>query len=91
MREINGGVKATYKQSHEIMKDYRSAKWLVNRNAVDIVSGAMYLSGGESFMARTPLLCLYRDGRAGPFMQPHSPFDARDYLSNVLLGMYPEA
>jgi alkylation response protein AidB-like acyl-CoA dehydrogenase len=91
MRETNGGVEATYEQSHEIMKDYQTAKWVVNRNAIDIVSGAMDLSGGGGFMAHNPLSRLYRDVRAGPFMQPHSPIDARDYIGDVLLGMYPEA
>ena len=91
MRETNGGVEASYEQSHEIMKDYQTAKWVVNRNAIDIVSGAMDLSGGGGFMAHNPLSRLYRDVRAGPFMQPHSPIDARDYIGDVLLGMYPEA
>ena len=90
MRETNGGADATYEQGHEIMKDYQSAKWVVNRNAIDIVSRAMDLSGGGGFMARNPLSRLYRDVRAGPFMQPHSPIDARDYVGNVLLGTYPE-
>ena len=72
------------------MKNYQSAKWVVNRNAIDIVSRAMDLSGGGGFMARNPLSRLYRDVRAGPFMQPHSPIDARDNVGNVLLGTYPE-
>ena len=59
------------------MKNYQSAKWVVNRNAIDIVSRAMDLSGGGGFMARNPLSRLYRHVRAGPFMQPHSPIDAR--------------
>jgi alkylation response protein AidB-like acyl-CoA dehydrogenase len=86
-----GGAAATYEQGHEIMKDYQSAKWVVNRNAIDIVSQAMDLSGGGGFMARNPLSRLYRDVRAGPFMQPYSPIDARDYMGKVLLGAYPEA
>ena len=63
------------------MKDYQSAKWVVNRNVIDIDSG---------FMTRNPVSRFYRDVRAGPFMQPHSPIDARDYVGNVLLGTYPE-
>lgn len=89
MRETNYGVDATYKQGHEIMKDYQSAKWVVNRNVIDIVSPAMDLSGGGDFMARNPLSRLYRDVRVGPFMQPYSPNDARDYVGNVLLGTHP--
>ena len=91
MQETGGGAKATYEQGHELMKDYQSAKWVVNRNAIDIVSQAMDLFGGGGFMVRNPLTRLYRDVRAGPFMQPYSPIDARDYMGRVLLGAYPDA
>jgi alkylation response protein AidB-like acyl-CoA dehydrogenase len=91
MTETKGGATATYEQGHELMKDYQSAKWVVNRHAIDIVSQAMDLSGGGGFMARNPLSRLYRDVRAGPFMQPYSPIDAREYMGKVLLGAYPEA
>ena len=72
------------------MKDYQSAKWVANRNAIAIVSQAMDLFGGGGYMAKNPLTRLYRDVRAGPFMQPHSPIDARDYVGRVLLEAYPE-
>ncbi len=91
MTATKGGATATYEQGHELMKDYQSAKWVVNRNAIDIVSQAMDLSGGGGFMARNPLSRLYRDVRAGPFMQPYSPIDAREYMGKVLLGAYPDA
>jgi len=84
------GQNAGYEQGHELMKDYQSAKWVVNQNAIAIVSQAMDLSGGGGFMARNPLSRLYRDVRAGPFMQPYSPIDARDYMGRVLLGNYPK-
>lgn len=90
MAATDEGRQATYEAGHELMKDYQSAKWIVNRNAIDIVSQAMDLSGGGGFMARNPLSRLYRDVRAGPFMQPYSPIDARDYMGKVLLGLYPE-
>jgi len=84
------GRAATYEQGHSLMKDYQSAKWVVNRNAIDIVGQAMDLSGGGGFMARNPLSRLYRDVRAGPFMQPYSPVDARAYIGKVLVGELPE-
>ena len=91
MAGSNGGALATYEQGHELMKDYQSAKWVVNRHAIEIVSQAMDLSGGGGYMAGNPLSRLYRDVRAGPFMQPYSPIDARAYMGKVLLGFLPEA
>jgi alkylation response protein AidB-like acyl-CoA dehydrogenase len=90
MAVSNDGAAATYEQGHELMKDYQSAKWIVNRHAIDIVSQAMDLSGGGGFMVRNPLSRLYRDVRAGPFMQPYSPVDARDYIGKVTLGALPD-
>ena len=87
----NGGVTATYERGHELMKDYQTAKWVVNRHAINIVSQAMELSGGGGYMVSNPLSRLYRDVRAGPFMQPYSPVDAREYVGKVLLGDLPEA
>ena len=94
---VNGGVKtghrggadATWERGHELMTDYQTAKLVVNKHAIEIVSQAMDLSGGGGFMARNPLSRLYRDVRAGPFMQPYSPIDAREYMGKVLLGHYP--
>ena len=91
MEASRGGSTATWEQGHELMKDYQTAKWVVNKNAVDIVSQAMDLFGGGGFTARNPLSRLYRDVRAGPFMQPYSPIDAREYMGKVLLGAYPES
>lgn len=91
MAETDGGATAGFAEGHEIMKDYQTAKWIVNANAIDIVSQAMDLSGGAGYLSQNPLSRLYRDVRAGPFMQPHSPIDARDYVGRVLLDRPPEA
>lgn len=88
--DLDAGMQPTLEQGHELMKDYQSAKWVVNRNAIEIVSQAMDLAGGGGFVARNPLTRLYRDVRAGPFMQPYSPVDARDYMGKVILKAYPE-
>ncbi len=90
MTDSEEGRNASYEQGHELMKDYQSAKWVVNRHAIDIVSQAMDLSGGGGFMSGNPLSRLYRDVRAGPFMQPYSPVDARGYIGRVLADDLPE-
>lgn len=77
--------------AHEIMKDYQSAKWVVNRGAINIVSHAMDLLGGAGFMNEHILGQLYRDVRAGPFMQPYAPTEAKEYVGRVTLGLFPEA
>ena len=77
--------------AHELMQSYQAAKWVVNRGAIDIVDKAMDLCGGAGFMTANPLTRLYRDVRAGPFMQPHAATDIRQYVGQVALGEYPES
>jgi alkylation response protein AidB-like acyl-CoA dehydrogenase len=81
----------TIESAHGLMKDYQLAKWVVNRGAIDIVSNAMDLAGGAGFMNSNALPRLYRDVRAGPFMQPHAATDIRGYVGQVVLGLYPES
>lgn len=78
-------------QAHELMQSYQAAKWVVNRGAISIVDKAMDLAGGGGFMAGNALSQLYRDVRAGPFMQPHAAVDIRGYVGQVALGIYPES
>jgi len=80
----------TMESGHRLMKDYQSVKWVVNRTAIDIVSKAMDLAGGRGYVSANSLTRLYRDVRAGPFMQPHSPVDAREYIGQVVLSRYPD-
>ena len=85
----DAGLAASMAQAHSLMKDYQSVKWVVNRSAIDIVSKAMDLFGGRGYLSSNELTRLYRDVRAGPFMQPHSPIDAREYIGQVVLGLAP--
>ena len=78
----------TEESAHHLMKDYQSAKWVVNRGAIEIVDKALDLVGGGGFMNNHRL---YRDVRAGPFMQPLSPTELRGYIGQVVLGLYPDA
>jgi len=75
---------------HQLMQDYQAAKWVVNRGAIDIVSRAMDLLGGAGYTNAHPLARMYRDVRAGPFMQPFAPTEAREYIGKVALGLWPE-
>lgn len=76
--------------AHALMKDFQAVKWVLNKGAIDIVSLAMDIAGGAGYLNRGLLARLYRDVRAGPFMQPFAPTEARDYVGKVALGLYPE-
>lgn len=76
--------------AHGCMRDYQCAKWTVNQNAIRIVSHAMDVCGGGAFMSGHELTRLVRDVRAGPFMQPFSPTEAREYVGQVALGRPPK-
>ena len=88
-RHVQGG--ATMQDAHHLMADYQAAKWTVNRGAIEVVSKAMDLLGGGGYTNSHVLARLYRDVRAGPFMQPFSPTELREYVGQVALSRYPAA
>jgi len=88
--ERRSSALATMEDAHGLMKDYQVAKWTVNRGAIGVVSKAMDLLGGSGYTNAAPLARLYRDVRAGPFMQPFGVAELREYVGQVTLGRYPE-
>jgi alkylation response protein AidB-like acyl-CoA dehydrogenase len=84
-----GDETPSLEDAHGCMRDYQCAKWTVNQNAIRIVSTAMDVCGGSAFMVGHELSRLYRDVRAGPFMQPFSPTELRQYVGQVALGRPP--
>jgi alkylation response protein AidB-like acyl-CoA dehydrogenase len=77
------------REANALMKESQCMKYVVNRKASEIVDRAMTVCGGGAYMNAHPLSRLYRDARAGPFMQPFSPYEAFEYIGKVALGLDP--
>jgi len=73
-------------EAHARMRDFQCAKWIVGERAAAVVSRAMEICGGASFLSSHELSRLYRDVRAAAFMQPFSTGEARGYIGRVALG-----
>ena len=80
---------ASMAEMHALNKDFQCTKWFVNRKAVEVVDKALQLSGGSGYLSKSVLSRLYRDVRAGSFMQPFSPNEAFQYIGKVTLGLDP--
>ncbi len=83
------GATPSLEDAHVQMGEYQQAKWIVHQNTIAVVSHAMDIVGGGAYLSGHPLARLYRDVRAGPFMQPGGALDAREYIGQVALGRAP--
>jgi len=71
---------------HRLHAAFQCSKQAVNRLAINVVDRSMSVVGGASYQRRHPLARLYRDVRAGPFMQPYSPVEAHQYIAESVLA-----
>jgi alkylation response protein AidB-like acyl-CoA dehydrogenase len=77
-------------EAYAMLKENQIMKWVIQRKAIDIVDKAMTATGGSAYLASSPFSRLYRDVRAGPFMQPFAPYEALEYIGKVTLGIDPQ-
>ncbi|MEE3922463.1 acyl-CoA dehydrogenase family protein [Micromonospora sp. BRA006-A] len=75
--------------AYRAIEDFQVAKLVVNRSAAAVVDRAMAVTGGQSYRTGHLLNRLYRDVRAGGFMQPYSPPEALEFVGRTALGLDP--
>ena len=73
----------------KMIKNSACTKKFVMETSVNIVDRALTLYGGGAYLANSPLAKLYRDVRAGPFMQPWARNQAIELIGKVGLGLDP--
>ena len=83
------GTDESARRAFQVIKNAAAAKKFAMEAAVTIVDRAITLYGGGGYLAGSTLARLYRDVRAGPFMQPWARNQAIEFIGKVALGLDP--
>jgi alkylation response protein AidB-like acyl-CoA dehydrogenase len=83
------GPEETTRRAFQMIKNAAVVKKFVMQTAGAIVDRSLTLYGGGGFVANSILARLYRDVRAGPFMQPWATNQAIELIGQVALGVDP--
>jgi alkylation response protein AidB-like acyl-CoA dehydrogenase len=75
-------------RGQQMMTTFQCAKLTVNRMSVELIDHCLNVVGGAAYTADHPLARIYRDARAGWFMQPYTFVDVVDYLSARALNLH---
>jgi alkylation response protein AidB-like acyl-CoA dehydrogenase len=74
-------------RGRQMMTPFQCAKLTLNQLSETLVSHCLSVVGGAAYAASHPLARIYRDARAGWFMQPYTFVDVVDYLSARALNL----
>ena len=83
--EIDNSPEAAFK----MIKNGACTKKFVMETSAKIVDRSVTLYGGGAYVANSPMAKLYRDVRAGQFMQPWASNQATELIGKVALGLDP--
>lgn len=86
---LDSGPEETNRRAFQMIKNSAIVKKFVMQTAGVIVDRSLTLYGGGGFVANSHLARLYRDVRAGPFMQPWATNQAIELIGQVALGLDP--
>ena len=88
-KQPQGAIDTSPEASFKLLKNSAATKKFVMETAAKIVDRSLTLYGGGAYVGSNTLARLYRDVRAGQFMQPWASNQAIELIGKVTLGVNP--